>query len=118
MSSSLRDGSVLLLVARDGMGEGEPPLRHKLIRTYLSLVDGNGMLPGAIAFYGEGVRMVVEDSPVLDLLATLESKGVHLIICKTCLDYYGLVDKVRVGVIGGMTDILAAQWKASKVIAI
>jgi intracellular sulfur oxidation DsrE/DsrF family protein len=118
MSTPLRDASVLVLVTRDGMGHAEQPLRHRLIRNYLGLLEGNGMLPGAIAFYGEGVRLVVEGSPVLDHLASLEAKGVHLVVCKTCLDEYGLVDKVRVGVIGGMSDIVAAQWKAAKVITI
>ena len=118
MGDSLRDGSVLILVTRDGMGHAEALLQHKLIRNYLGLLDGNDMLPGAIAFYGEGVRLAVEGSPVLDLLASLETKGVHLIPCKTCVDHYGIAEKVRAGVIGGMADILAAQWKASKVITI
>jgi len=43
---------------------------------------------------------------------------VGLIICKTCLDYYGLVDKVRVGIVGGMGDIIAAQALANKVITL
>ena len=110
--------STLILVTREGMGDAEPELQRKLIGTYLTLLDTNGMLPGAIAFYGDGVRLVVEGSPVLEVLASLESKGVHLVICKTCLDYYGLADKVRVGVVGGMTDIIAAEWIASKVISI
>ncbi len=110
--------STLILITADGMGHAEPPLRHKLIRNYLGLLDENAMLPGAIAFYADGVRLVVEGSPVLDVLKSLEAKGVRLIICKTCLDSFGLADKVRVGIVGGMTDILAAQWKADKVITL
>ena len=62
--------------------------------------------------------MVVEGSPVLDLLRALEAKGVRLIICSTCLQYYGLTEKVAVGIVGGMSDILLAQWMASKVITL
>ena len=62
--------------------------------------------------------MVVEGSPVLDLLQSLEAKGVRLIICSTCLQYYGLTEKVKVGIVGGMGDILLAQWMAGKVITL
>ena len=100
------------------MGQAEAPLRHRLIHTYLRLLDENDTLPGAICFYTDGVKLVVEGSPVLDQLKSIESKGVHLIVCNTCLNYFGLVDRVRVGIVGGMTDIIAAQWKADKVITI
>lgn len=112
------DASTLLILTNDGMGHAEQALRHKLVGTYLALLLENGTLPGAMAFYTQGVRLVVEGSPVLDQLAALESKGVHLIICKTCLDYFGLAERVRVGLIGGMGDILAAQAKAGKVITL
>ena len=64
------------------------------------------------------MRLVCEGSPVLDRLRALEAKGVHLIICKTCLDMMGLADKVAVGVVGGMGDIVAAQWTADKVVSL
>jgi hypothetical protein len=41
-----------------------------------------------------------------------------LIVCKTCLEYFGLLEKVRVGIVGGMGDIIAAQWLADKVVTI
>jgi hypothetical protein len=118
MENAAKDGSLLLVVTNDGMGNADQALRHKLMRTYLSLLDDNDMMPGAIAFYTEGVRLVVEGSPVLDLLASLEAKGVHLVICKTCLDSLGLMDKVKVGIVGGMTDIIEAQWRAKKVVSL
>ena len=110
--------SIVILVTNDGMGKAETPLQHKLIRTYLSLLSESGMLPEAICFYTDGVKLVVEGSPVLDLLKSLEAKGVHLIICSTCLNYFGFTDQVQVGVVGGMTDIIEAQWRADKVITI
>ena len=110
--------STLVMITRDGMGQAEPELGHKLMRTWLTLVKENGMLPGALCFYTRGVHLVAEGSPVLDLLQAFEEEGVRLIVCSTCLDYYELKDKVRVGIVGGMTDILAAQWKAEKVITL
>ena len=110
--------SVLLQVIHDGMGAADPALQHILLRKYLLLLQENGTLPGAICFYTSGVKMVVEGSPVLDVLQSMEAHGVRLIICKTCLDHYGLLEKVRVGIIGDMGDIIAAQWLADKVISL
>jgi len=113
-----RNRSVLIQVVHDGMGMAEQPLQHTLLRKYLLLLQENNTLPGAICFYASGVKMVVEGSPVLDLLHSLETRGVHLIICNSCLDYFGLLEKVRVGTVGGMADIIAAQWLADKVISL
>jgi hypothetical protein len=110
--------STVVLINNDGMGSAEEPLRHKLLRVYLTMLRENGLYPGAICFYAGGVKMVAEGSPILDLLRALEEKGVRLIICGTCLQYFGLSDKVAVGIVGGMNDIVLAQWMASKVITL
>ncbi len=89
-----------------------------LIGTYFNLLVENKTLPAAICFYTEGVYLTVEGSPVLATLQSLETMGVRLILCSTCVNYYELSEKVRVGIIGGMADILEAQLRASKVITI
>lgn len=108
----------VVLITRPGMGSAEPELQMKLLDTYLRLLAENGTLPGAICFYTEGVKLVVEGSPLLERLADLEQRGVQLIICSTCLEYFGIADRVRVGFVGGMPAIIEAQAKASKVITI
>ena len=90
----------------------------RLISAYLKLLDENNILPAAICFYTEGVKLVVEESPVLETLKALEAKGVHLVLCSTCLNFYNLADQVRVGIVGGMGDIIEAQFKAGKVVSI
>jgi len=110
--------STLLQIVHDGMGAAPPDLQHALLRKYLLLLRENADLPGAICFYTLGVQMVVDGSPVLDVLQALEAAGVRLIVCRTCLEHFGVVDKVRVGTIGGMGDILAAQSLAEKVITL
>ena len=115
---SVPDSETVILVARNGMGEAEPVLQQKLAGTYFKLLDENNILPAAICFYTDGVRLAVEGSPVLDALKSLEVKGVRLVLCSTCLDYFELAGQVRVGIVGGMTDILEAQRRAGKVISI
>ncbi len=108
----------VLLFTGNGMGHADAVLGHKLAGKYLDLLGQNGELPAAICFYTEGVKLVVDGSPVLEQLRALEARGVRLIICSTCLEYYHLTDQVRVGIVGGMPDILEAQIKAGKVISL
>ena len=108
----------VLQITRKGMGEADSELQMKLMQTYFKLIIEAETLPAAICFYTEGVHLVIEGSPVLELLRILEAKGVRLIACTTCLDYYDINEDVAVGIKGGMTDIIEAQRRASKVITL
>ena len=112
------DNDTVILITRNGMGHADPELQGKLISTYLKLLDEHDILPAAICFYTEGVKLAVTGSPVLESLRSLEAKGVRLILCSTCLGYYHLTDQVQVGITGGMTDIIEAQCRALKVVTI
>jgi len=101
--------TTVILITNEGMGKADLELQTKLVGTYLKLLIENNYLPNAICFYTDGVKLVVNGSPVLDQLQQLEQKGVRLIICSTCLNYFGLIDKVQVGIMGGMLDIVEAQ---------
>lgn len=110
--------NTLLLLTREGIGSAETPLQHDLLGKYLRLLLEKDTLPTALCFYTEGVKLVVTGSPFLERLAQLEAHGVRLIVCATCLNYYGLLGQVEVGVIGSMDDILSAQLQADKVITL
>jgi sulfur relay (sulfurtransferase) complex TusBCD TusD component (DsrE family) len=110
--------NTVILVNNYGMGKADEKLQLTLAAKYLELLPQNGDLPAAICFYTEGVKLVVTGSPVLAQLKALEEKGVHLMVCSTCLNYFGLADQVQVGIVGGMGDILEAQTKAEKVITL
>lgn len=114
--SSLAD--TVILITKEGMGSADIVLQQKLLGTYLGLLLGNDSLPAAICFYTQGVKLVVDSSPLLEQLSQIEKRGVRLIVCSTCLNYFGLTEKVRIGIIGGMPDILEAQIRATKVITL
>ena len=118
MSNKSSFADTIILINRDGMGSADVALQHKLLDTYLKLLMETNSLPAAICFYTDGVKLVTEGSPLLERLSQIEQQGVRLIICSTCLTYFGLSEKVRVGIVGGMSDILEAQGKASKVITL
>ncbi len=112
------DFDTILMFTRYGLGDAEPALQQKLAVTYLKLLDEQDVIPATICFYTDGVRLAVAGSPVLDVLKSLERKGVRLILCSTCLNYFNLVGQVKVGIVGGMPDILEAQARSEKVISV
>jgi selenium metabolism protein YedF len=118
MTTQSATSPTVILINNNGMGRGDAEFQQKLIRTYFRLLIENKYLPTAICFYTEGVRLVVEGSPILEELRILEQSGIRLVICGTCLNHYGLADKVQVGIVGGMNDILEYQWLADKVITL
>jgi len=110
--------STVLLFTRNGMGEGPGNLQQTLAEKYLNLTLASGNLPDCVLFYTEGVHLTCEGSSVLPQLTELEARGTRLIICKTCIDSLGVTDKVKVGIIGGMPDILESIQQADKVISL
>jgi sulfur relay (sulfurtransferase) complex TusBCD TusD component (DsrE family) len=114
-----KDNNIVLVFTTNGMGNSEDQaLKEKLAKTFLTLTTQMEPLPKIICFYTDGVRLACEGSPVLGELGVLEQKGVHLILCQTCLNAYGLLDQVRVGIVGGMADIITAMWQADKVVMV
>jgi hypothetical protein len=110
--------STVLMVTRDGFGSAEPALQHALMAKYLGLLLAGGLAPRAIGFVTEGVHLACEGSPVLEELRRLAERGTRLLVCTTCLEFYGLKDQVRAGTACGMPDILNAQLEADKVITL
>lgn len=108
----------VILVTNNGMGNADETLQQSLFNKYIELLLQNEGLPAAICFYTSGVKLVCEGSGALDQLKQLEHRGVRLIICSTCLNYFEITENVQVGIVGGMGDIIEAQAKANKVITI
>jgi hypothetical protein len=110
--------NTVILISRNGMGSTTPELQHLLVSKYFQLLLDDGKRPAAICFYADGVRLVCEGSPIIDSLRAFETSGIRLIVCQTCLNTLGLMDRRQVGIVGGMGDIIEAQWRADKVITI
>ena len=109
----------VFVFASYGMGQTDnAELKIKLAGKFLALIAEADPLPSQICFYTDGVKLTVEGSPVLDELKALQDKGVELVICSTCIDTFGLRDKVRVGIVGGMPDIITAITQADNAITL
>lgn len=113
------ENNIVIVFKTNGMGISETQsLKEKLAKTFLTLSAQMEPLPKAVCLYTDGVKLACEGSAVLEELTVLEQKGVHIILCQTCLNTFGLVDRVRVGIVGGMSDIITAMWQADKVIMV
>ncbi|HEX2997861.1 MAG TPA: DsrE family protein [Anaerolineales bacterium] len=110
--------NTVVLITNNGMGNADDKLQLMLIAKYFELLLQSEDVPAAICFYTDGVKLVCEGSPVIESLHSLENKGVRLIVCTTCLNYFNLMEQVKAGIVGGMGDILEAQLKAEKVITL
>ena len=108
----------VVFVGHDTVGEGDPELGHSLIKMFFYTLSEKPDLPSAICFMNGGVRLVTENGQAIEHLKVLEQKGVKLIVCGTCLNFYGLTDKLQCGTIGNMYDIVETMTKAGKVITV
>lgn len=93
-------------IGSDKMGEGAEELGQKLMGSFLYSLTEQDELPVAIVFFNGGVKLTVEGSSVLEDLKTLEEKGVEILSCGLCLNYYGLTEKLNVGSVTNMYRIL------------
>lgn len=108
----------VLSISKDFMGNGSEELGRILIKGFVYTVSEYEELPKTIIFFNAGVKLTTEGSPCIDDLKKLEEKGVEIISCGTCLDYYGLKEKLLVGQISNMYTIYETFYKSGKVISI
>ncbi len=108
----------VILFTRNGLGDAPGELQRILAVNFLGLLAQEDSRPGKLLFYGEGVKLACTGSPMLEPLSRLSKTGTELILCRTCLDYFGLLDQVAVGTVKGMPDILAAMREAKKVMSV
>ncbi len=113
-----KNENTLIQVNQIGMGQGNDELGLKLIGNYFKILVEDKHLPRFIVFYNSGVKLICQGSPAIEVLKKIESMGVQLLACKTCLDFYQLTDKLEVGVAGTMHDIVSLQANADKVITL
>ncbi|MBC7344386.1 MAG: sulfurtransferase-like selenium metabolism protein YedF, partial [Clostridia bacterium] len=74
--------------------------------------------PRAVIFLNTGVKLSSEGSPIISSLVRLEQRGTEILSCGTCLDYYGLKDKLCVGRVTNIYDVVEFVTTASKVVSI
>jgi selenium metabolism protein YedF len=108
----------VVIINGESMGRGSDELGKRLVGNFLRTLAGLEAKPDAIIFYNAGVRLLAKDSPCLDGLKALDDAGVDLLACVTCLDFYGLQDKLALGQVSNMREIAQRLMTAGKVITV
>ena len=109
----------VMFFGKDYVGEGERELGFNLIKMMIYTLSEGENLPSAVLFMNSGVKLPSgDDEQIIENLKTLESKGCEVLVCGTCLNYYGLTESLKVGKVSNMYDILGKMQSAGKVITV
>ena len=112
---SRRKGMRVVLAA-NVMGTGDPKLRTSLMKAFVFALTKQDQLPDTILCYNTGASLTCEGADTLEDLKLLESEGVTILTCGTCLDFYGLKEKLAVGGVTNMYDIVERMENAAQII--
>ena len=107
-----------VFVARDIVGDGDRELGTNLMRMFLYTLAQSEELPRYVLFMNAGVRLPTLDEQAAEHVKALEAKGVQVLVCGTCLNFYGLADQLKAGTVSNMYDIVSAMQASSKVITV
>jgi selenium metabolism protein YedF len=107
---------IVVVISSDKMGEGDEKLGRILMKGFIYALTELDVLPSTVLLYNGGAKLSVEDSESLQDLKTLEAMGVEILTCGTCLNFYGISEKLGVGTATNMYEIAEKQMKASKVV--
>lgn len=107
----------VVFIGNEHIGGGSQELGKNLMRMFLYTLTESSELPTHILFMNGGVKIPTLDEQAVDHLKTLKEKGVEIIVCGTCLNYYNLAEDLKVGQISNMYEIVEKMQKAGKVIS-
>ncbi len=109
---------VTVFIPSDKVGEGDDVLGGKLMGNFIATLPELGSSLWRIVLVNGGVRMSVPDHPCFAKLKELENAGVSILVCGTCLDFFGLLDKKELGDTTNMLDVVTSLQLATKVIRV
>ena len=107
--------NTVVVVAADHMGEGQGELGKNLLKAFLYALSQQERLPKTILFYN-GASLTCQGSLSLEDLQSMAERGVEILTCGTCLNFYGLTEKLAVGGVTNMYDIVEKQMAADLIV--
>lgn len=113
---ALSQKKTVVVIASDKMGSGKEELGSILMKGFLYALAGLEELPSTLLFYNSGVRLTCSPAETIGDLKELEARGVEILSCGTCLDYYQLKDSLAAGSITNMYTIVERQIEADRII--
>lgn len=111
-----RKKGLLVVLSANAMGTGDPKLGTTLMKSFVFALTKQDRLPETILCYNSGAYLTCEGSDLLEDLRLLESEGVTILTCGTCLDFYGLREKLAVGGVTNMYEIVERMESAGFIV--
>ena len=111
-----RRKGMLVVLSGNTMGTGDAKLGTSLMKAFVFALTKQDQLPDTILCYNTGAYLTCEGADTLEDLKLLESEGVTILTCGTCLDFYGLKEKLAVGGVTNMYDIVERMENAAQII--
>lgn len=111
-----RMDKTVVVFSSDKMGEGDEKLGRILMKGFIYALTEQDQLPETILLYNNGAKLSVEGADSLVDFKLLESQGVEILTCGTCLNHYGLTEKLGVGSVTNMYVIVEKQMQATKIV--
>lgn len=109
---------ILVFLTADRIGRGDDTLGTRLMTNFLNTLPELGDALWRIIMVNGGVRLATDANPAIEKLKSLEAAGVSILVCGTCLEFFGLMDQKVVGQVTNMLDVVTSQQVADKVITI
>lgn len=108
-----------VFIGKDHVGEGDPQLGYNLMKMAIYTLSESKDVPASVLFMNSGVKLVAGDEQqIIDSVNKLIEKGTEVLVCGTCLDFYGLKEQLKVGEVSNMYDILGRMQEAAKTITL
>lgn len=111
-----RRKGMLVVLSANTMGTGDPKLGTALMKAFVFALTKQDKLPETILCYNTGAYLTCEGADTLEDMKLLESEGVTILTCGTCLDFYGLKEKLSVGGVTNMYDIVERMENARHIV--
>lgn len=111
-------GSWSVFIGKEIIGAGNEELGKSLMKMYFYTISEGEELPKAVLFMNDGVKVPTLNEQAIEHLKDLENKGVEILVCGACLNFYGLEEKLKVGKVSNMYDITNQMKEAAKVITL
>lgn len=115
-SPDARKKGLVVVLSANVMGGGEEKLGKALMKAFVFALTKQDMLPETVMCYNSGAYLTCEGSDSLEDFQALEAEGVNIMTCGTCLDFYGIKEKLAVGTVTNMYDIVETMENAKSVI--
>jgi len=118
MQKDLNSNGLVVAISAETMGSGSEELGKILVKAFIYSLTELPNPPDALVFFNSGANLVSNESNAIEDLRTLEEKGAKMLICGTCVNYYGLQDRLAVGTVSNMREIAQTMANAEKLINI